>query len=427
MLYKFLFFIGRVIRNPSLKSYHEFLKTSETWSKEELLKYQFDKCKSFLEFTYIYSPYYRKVFQEIGFLPNEMTSLEDIKKIPCMDKTELLNNTSSVHTTYSFKKIFHSETSGTTGQPLKFARNEEWDSHNRAAMFRGYSWHGIKVWDKNGYFWGYNLDKSAVVKTKLLDKLQNRFRLFSYNKNEILRFIKKLKYAKYLHGYSSMIYEVAKIVNKMNLDGKYNLKMIKGTSEKIYENYHNEVNKAFGLKIISEYGAAETGLIAFECEKGNMHINVENVIVEIEDGEIIVTNLLSKSFPIIRYKLGDKVTLSDPDFICSCGRNHPVIIDILGRVGKKIIGYQKKYPSLMFYYVFKNLAVNSNIVLNYQAVQNENGKVTLLIEQPDNDPSKLLQNELYKYFSDDIDFTVKYEQNFHVKEGKLKDFITSID
>ena len=185
--------------------------------------------------------------------------------------------------------------------------------------------------------------------------------------------------------------------------------------------------KAFGVKIISEYGAAESGLIAFECEKGNMHINVENIIVEIEDEEIVVTNLLSKSFPIIRYKLGDKVTLSDPDFICSCGRNHPVIIDVLGRVGKKIMGHQQKYPSLMFYNVFKNLAVNSNIVLNYQAVQNEIGKVTLLIEQQKNDSEKPLQNELFKYFSDDVDFTVKYEQNFHVIEGKLKDFITNMD
>lgn len=64
------------------------------------------------------------------------------------------------------------------------------------------------------------------------------------------------------------------------------------------------MEKAFGAKIISEYGAAESGLIAYECpECGNMHINMENVIVEESEGEIVVTNLLSRSFPIIRYKL----------------------------------------------------------------------------------------------------------------------------
>ena len=158
-----------------------------------------------------------------------------------------------------------------------------------------------------------------------------------------------------------------------------------------------------------------------------MHINIENVIVEIEEGEIVVTNLLSKSFPIIRYKLGDKVTLSESNFICSCGRNHPIIIDVLGRVGKKIIGYKQKYPSLMFYYVFKNLAVNNNIILNYQAIQSEIGNITLKIEQDAKNFEKQLKDELSKYFSDDIIFEIWYEQKLHSMEGKLKDFITYID
>lgn len=427
MLRKLIYNIGTAIRNPSLKSYYKFLKRSETWTKEELLEYQFDKCKSFLEFVQIYSPYYKKKFQEVDFSPKKMKSLEDLKKIHPISKSEMLNNTKEIHTKYSFSKLFHSETSGTSGQPLKFVRNEEWDSHNRAAMFRGYSWYGIKPWDKNGYFWGYNISESAVIKTKLLDYLQNRFRVFSYEDNEILKFTKKIEKAKYLHGYSSMIYEVAKIVNRMNLGGNYKLKMIKGTSEKIHENYYDEINKAFGLKVINEYGAAESGLIAFECEKESMHINIENVIVEIEEGEIVVTNLLSKSFPIIRYKLGDKVTLSESNFICSCGRNHPIIIDVLGRVGKKIIGYKQKYPSLMFYYVFKNLAVNNNIILNYQAIQSEIGNITLKIEQDAKNFEKQLKDELSKYFSDDIIFEIWYEQKLHSMEGKLKDFITYID
>src|SRR5690606_11264256 len=151
-------------------------------------------------------------------------------------------------------------------------------------IFRGYSWYDIKPWERNGYFWGYNLDKSALIKIKILDFFQNRFRLFSYEDSEVLNFVKKLKKAKYLHGYSSMIYEVAKIINAKGLSANYKLKMVKGTSEKIYDSYQKEVEKAFGLKIISEYGSAEGGLIAFECVEGNMHINVENVIVEVEDG-----------------------------------------------------------------------------------------------------------------------------------------------
>jgi phenylacetate-CoA ligase len=100
-----------------------------------------------------------------------------------------------------------------------------------------------------------------------------------------------------------------------------------------------------------------------------MHIAMENVVVEVIDGEIVVTNLYSQSFPIIRYKLGDSVKLADSDFKCKCGRAHPVITDILGRVGKKIAGKESSYPSLTLYYLFKNLGLTKNILLNYQAIQ----------------------------------------------------------
>src|SRR5690606_19375044 len=123
------------------------------------------------------------------------------------------------------------ETSGTTGQSLKFIKDETWDSANRAALFRYYEWYKVKPWDRNGYFWGYNIHPSKILKTKIEDFVQNRFRLFSYKDTHIIEFTKKLQNAKFLHGYSSMIYEVAKTVNVLDLRGKHKLNLIKGTSE----------------------------------------------------------------------------------------------------------------------------------------------------------------------------------------------------
>jgi len=66
------------------------------------------------------------------------------------------------------------------------------------------------------------------------------------------------------YGYSSLIYEVAKMINKnRELKNDIRLSLIKGTSEKIYEIYQNEVLEAFGKRIVSEYGSAEGGIIAF--------------------------------------------------------------------------------------------------------------------------------------------------------------------
>ncbi len=429
MMFRLLYYLGVIKRNPSLFKYYRFLKETEKYSLEELQKLQISKCKEILVFAGNHSPYYQKLFKEIDFDPNDFSSLEDLKKIPTITKKELIQDNEEIHTikNYSFSKLFFCETSGTSGEVLKFYRDEYWDSANRASVMRGYSWFGVNLWDKNGYFWGYNIDEKSRTKTSILDFIQNRFRLFSYNKDGIKEFIKKLNKATYLHGYSSMIYEVAKIINKEKIDtSKINLKLIKGTSEKIYDSYHPEVIKAFGSKIVSEYGAAESGIIAFECPEGHMHIFMENVIVEVEEGEIIITNLNAKSFPIIRYKLGDFVKLSDEK--CDCGLQHPIIEEVMGRVGKKIYGKENIYPSLTFYYVFKNIALGKGVNLNYQAVQKEKGKLIIKIEQElDKETKGFVELEMSKYFSDDIDYAIEDNQELHVMEGKLKDFISEID
>lgn len=424
---KFLFKVGAKFRNPSLNQFYSDLLKTDKASLEELREIQERKFKVLVDYAFLYSPYYRDKFTQLGIKREDIKSLENLARLPVLEKNDLRNNTATISSTFKFKRVMISETSGTSGQPLKFIKDEEWDSMNRAAMYRGYSWYGVKPWNKNGYFWGYNIDKQQK-KIKFLDWLQNRFRIFSYNEDEILRFTHKLAKADYLEGYSSMIYEVAKRINAIpNIKKPEHIKLIKGTSEKIYDNYHEETIKAFGSKIRSEYGAAEAGLIAFECPEGFMHINSENVIVEEEDGEIIITNLMSKSFPIIRYKLGDKITLAPSEFQCKCGRNHPVILDVLGRVGKNIIGKSGSYPSLTFYYVFKNLALNHNLTLNYQAVQNEAGKILLKIEQNQPETEELIRIELKKYFKDDIHFELVFGAKLHEMEGKLKDFITTLE
>ena len=156
--------------------------------------------------------------------------------------------------------------------------------------------------------------------------LQNRFRVFSYDEAEIRRLARHTRKAVVLHGYSSMIYNIAKALNK---DGQLprpgRLKLVKGTSEKIFDAYQDEALKAFGMRIVSEYGAAETGLIAFECPHGSMHVHMEGCHVEVVDGEAVVTNLLSRSFPIIRYRLADSIELAPDGFECPCGMKHTAI------------------------------------------------------------------------------------------------------
>lgn len=426
MLAKFIFNIGQQLRNPSLKNWFLFLKKSESWSLEQLEAYQLKQLKTLLQTAYKHSTFYRDLWNKAGVHIEDVQSLGDLKKLPSIAKEDLLKFNNEIHTGIKFNKVFKANTSGTSGASLKFNREESADAFNRAAIFRGYSWYKVQPWERNGYFWGFNFKGISKWKTRLLDAFQNRFRIFSYQSKDLEQFSKKLQKAKYLHGYASMIYGLAQYFNANKLPKPKHLKMIKGTSEKIFEGYQSEIKKAFGLKMISEYGAAETGIIAFECPQGNMHLNMEGVIVEEAHNEIIVTNLQMTSFPIIRYRLGDYIKLAPKEKKCTCGLQHLMLEEVTGRIGAVVYGITATFPSLYFYYIFKNLA-QKGLPLNYQIQQHKKGELLFLIEQKLAVPElKMLEKEIETYFKNDITFTIEGLKKDVSKNKKMQSFISTI-
>lgn len=419
-----LFRLGARSRNPSLFKEYDRVKASEWASADQLKQLQLERAVEFLSFAGENSRFYQRTFAEAGFRPRNLASLEELACLEPVDKSTLIARNREIHTDHDFPG-FVAETSGTTGSALEFFKSESWDSTNRAHLMRAYDWYGVKPWERSGYLWGYNVDPRRAYRVRLLDALQNRFRMFTYDARSVRKFAAKLRTATYVAGYSSMIYEVARLVRDMNLE-RPPLRLVKGTSEMILDAYQAASMEAFGRKITSEYGAAEAGLIAFECPSGSMHINMEDVIVEIEeDGGILVTNLVSHSFPIIRYRLGDVVSLSSA--ACNCGRAHPIISDIAGRKGATVVGRTGSYPALTFYYVFKNLALVSSVLLNYKAVQSVRGAVTLFIEGRDSRQHEAaVRSEMHKYFGNDVDVEYRFVDAFDRKRAKTQYFETEL-
>lgn len=424
MIYKAIYKIGVANRNPSMFKILNFLKESDQWDAQRLKQYQFEQLKALVDFAYKNTSYYKNKFDASHFSPADLSTWEDLSKIPCLEKSDVLQWNKEMHAPCKTKS-YKASTSGSTGESLTFLRDEHADSFNRASAFRGYSWYGVKPWEKNGYFWGFDFSFSKKIKTQFLDFLQHRFRLFSYQPEALHSFVKKLKNTKYLQGYSSMIYQTAKLINQNNVPRPDRIKMVKGTSEKIFDNYHEEVKKAFGSKIVSEYGATESGIIAFECPEGNMHVNMEGVLVEEIDNEIVVTNLQMTSFPIIRYKLGDYIRLAPESKQCACGREHQILEEVTGRIGETIYGIKGEYPSLYFYYVFKNLNNSHSLALNYQIIQHEKGVLSILIEQNlDTEHLEKLLAELSTYFKEDMTYKIEDGRILQKTNGKLKSFIS---
>jgi len=426
---KLLFKLGARIRNPRLFYFFEVLISTDKSPKTTLNALQEKKLQELLIWANEHSAYYKKLFTDLDFNPAEGMDWEKFQKIPPISKSDLIQKNAEIQVQpEKFTKVFHCESSGTSGQVLTFKRDEAWDSFIRAAQMRGYSWHGVNPWDFNIYFWGYNSNFFKKLKLRILDLLVNRYRIFDYDESSIKNLINRSSGVVYIEGYSSMIYEMAKLLPNSKSWFK-KLKLVKGTSEKIYPQYKTLVNQAFGIPLRSEYGAAEAGIIAFECPKGNMHLVEEGVLVETDDeNEIIITNLVSKSFPIIRYKLGDVVEMENEEFRCPCGRSHRIIKEITGRVGKVIEGKSSIYPSLTLYYIFKNIYFEHATSIDYQAIQVKKGELeinTLYELSPIEKEWVLAQS--YNYYKNDIAISFKVSSSFRMEKGKLKDFISKLN
>lgn len=95
------------------------------------------------------------------------------------------------------------------------------------------------------------------------------------------------------------------------------------------------LERSFGCKVRNEYGASEFMSIAWDCGHGSLHVNSDWVLLEPVDAQcrpvapgvpshtVLLTNLVNRIQPLIRYDLGDSVTMrADP---CPCGNRLPAI------------------------------------------------------------------------------------------------------
>ncbi len=103
------------------------------------------------------------------------------------------------------------------------------------------------------------------------------------------------------------------------------------TAEPVLPEQRERVRQALGSDVYTFYGARECGWIAAECVEHRLHVNTACVLLERDDdGSLLVTDLVNRAMPLIRYEIGDRGTL-DP-VPCPCGDPRPVLGAVDGRL-----------------------------------------------------------------------------------------------
>lgn len=321
-----------------------FLSKSELFSKEELINFQNKNLQKIIHYAYDNVPYYKELFNNNGINPNDIKSTQDLQIIPVLTKDILRERFDDlISIQYEKYRPYISQTSGSTGTPLKFFLDKNVNIAKFSFLWRAWNWAGYKIGQKMAILEGTPMpDEKLYFYDIQLNALRiPSFKMSQQNSKIILK--KLIKFSpKMIRAYPSAIYEFAKLIADQNdLKPVKSIKTIVTISETLSDYQREYIEKVFKCNVYDCYHQWESVCMISECSFQQKHHHMEYGILEMLDqnnltvpndttGEIVATGFYNLSMPLIRYKTRDIAVKSNN--ICSCGINHDVISFIDGRI-----------------------------------------------------------------------------------------------
>ncbi|WP_350668673.1 phenylacetate--CoA ligase family protein [Pseudoalteromonas sp. 69-MNA-CIBAN-0232] len=361
----------------------------------------------------------------------------DISTYPYIDKVTLNNNKDKFLLSKKSGVVINGETSGTTGTPLSIPQNMESVVTEQAFINRMMKWAGFNSGDKRAWlrgdmivpleqnekpFWRYSYSENMIMLSSFhmsQDHLQDYI-------NAMVDFGVQI-----IQAYPSSIVTLAKYLDVNNQFYSGDLKSIVTSSESLSKEDKLLVEKRFKCTVFDWYGLFERVAAIASCEQGRYHILTDYSYIELlpagktEDGrdraEIIGTNFNNSLYPLIRYKTGDHVILSN-EKSCPCGRVFPIVESIEGRVGDYLIAENGQKV-----HILNHIPKGVNGLLGTQFLQKESMRIEVLVICNNNfieDEKLKLINNVKERLGSKMDVTITVVDNFiRTKNGKMRQAI----
>lgn len=324
----------------SVRNLHK-IRSKELYSNERLRDYQFHLLKKTLHFASEKIPYYREIFQKSGIHAAGIKTWEDFEKVPVLTKEDLRAHSPELFLPDGIdkKKIWKSETTGSSGIPITVYRNSGSVAWDRALIHYCFENLGIRFYHRFCQVLAHVSNKPQPLGPLAKLGFKRNFVVdLRQNDAQIALEIRKLK-PDAICTYPSVFLRLAEYLKSQGMRIKTRWLIAQG--EVLPEPWRATIEEAFGAPLYHTYGSTEFARVAFECrEKKGYHLIPDAAVVEIssngkaaadyEEGEMIVTNLNNFCFPLIRYKIGDRAIRSSKT--CACGIRYPLLESITGRL-----------------------------------------------------------------------------------------------
>lgn len=310
-------------------------------SPETIRARQLAALQAQLRYAYATVPYYRAAWNKAGVHPDDVHSLTDLEAFPVLTKADIRRHERSlVSSAFDLEKLRVKRTSGSTGVPLTIYCDEPAIEWKTACTIRSDEWSGYRLGQRVAKVWGNPEYQQFGLKGRWRNYLVDRavyLDTLDLNEARIAAFARAIRRRRpgLLFGHAHSLYLLACSLKK---SGILDIRPggIISTAMLLHGWQRRAIEQVFGRTVTNRYGCEEVSLIASECEVHHgMHLNSDSVYLEVPGGTspaprpALITDLVNRGMPLIRYQIGDVVAPSSR--ICSCGRGLPLIDGIEGR------------------------------------------------------------------------------------------------
>ena len=305
-----------------------------------------------VEYVYHNVPFYRHRLQEMDITPDDIQTIDDIRKLPFTTKKDLRDNYPfGLQAAPQSQIIRIHASSGTTGNPTIVGYTRKDIGVWSECMARCLTAYGVTHDDIFSVSYGYGLFTGGLGAHNGVEKIgASVVPTSTGNTEKHVKLIRDLGITGIACTPSYALY-LAETMDKMGITkDEISLKIGAFGAEPWTEQMRTEIQERLGLKGYNLYGLSEImgPSVSYECqEQHGSHICEDHFYPEIIDpvtleplpngqtGELVFTTLTKEGMPVLRYRTRDLCTLL-PD-TCACGRTNIRMGRIEGRSDDMLI------------------------------------------------------------------------------------------
>lgn len=368
-------------------------------------------------------PFYRK-YDSLLTVDKKMTQ-EMFDSFPILEKVDLQRNREQIiNPLNQQKQIYTVFTSGTSGFPLKVDwLHSEFLKSNFYTWYLRRKWYNILPSDKYCTFHSsVSANHEFVINDVLLYEKNRILSLgrYIYSEDVLRKYIRLIcEFSpKWILAQPSVLYLLADYMERKNIKIE-SVQYIELNGEFFENAVYQKIKRVFNVPIANLYGSVEFNGIALTCPYGHMHILENNVYVENRNRvgfELIITGLVNKYMPLIRYNIGDRGEIIE-DCHCKCGIIGKQLKLLRGR-SHEIITLQNDYSidPAAFINIVNDLNAECDIIHQFRLeIRNKKMILHLLVEKAQRNAvevrKRYLLQKLCEFKKEDMEFDIAISTN----------------